>query len=676
MSFITRCISATATAIVLALALSGPGLAAEPPGLAEARDAAARQGAARVIVELDPGPAALAPGAAVSDFVRRSTVARTGDLFVGRIFGSDTVARQRGLRRAANLPVVTFSATVDDLGRLAADPSVARVHLDRPARRTLSESTSIIGMPAVWAAGADGSNTVVAVLDTGVSSNHPFLAGKVVAEACFSTAQTSGGYTSTSICPNGQNTQTGAGSGVNCSVASYGDGCKHGTHVAGIAAGANASLTPANGVARSASIFAVQVFSFFPAFGDVLSWSSDQIQALDHLYSQRNALLPKRIVAVNMSLGGGSYSSPCTTDPLRPAVQLLQSAGIRVVAAAGNDGFIDSMSAPACIPEVVSVGSTTKSDTVSVFSNTAATTTLLAPGSAIVSSVPGGGFESFNGTSMATPHVAGAIAALADGLPAVPVDDIVDALVATGLPIADVIHTKNRIRVDAAYQSLAPATANLIVSPTGAVVIRRVGATVTPTAFSLKLRASAGTVDWSMSGLPAWLRASATGGTVGTTGTTVTFTVVPPGGQTADLKATLVFRKAGSSATVAAIPVTLDFVPQELRLSALTDTTVRRKSARKAEPAIVRVRVASSVGVAKWRVTGHPSWLVPDTTSGSAAKGGSVVKFRVDLPKRQSKTLTGKITFAIPGVKGTAESVSVRLEIDKGTKKTVARAED
>ncbi len=68
-------------------------------------------------------------------------------------------------------------------------PTIRRfehVHLDTPDRRTLDQSTALIGMPAVWAAGGDGGNTVVAVLDTGVASGHPFLAGKVVGDACFS----------------------------------------------------------------------------------------------------------------------------------------------------------------------------------------------------------------------------------------------------------------------------------------------------------------------------------------------------------------------------------------------------------------------------------------------------------------------------------------------------------
>jgi subtilisin family serine protease len=653
---------ATAVALLtLTTGLATPGVAAEPPGLDTARSAAREHGTARVIVSLRPPSGAAALDVATSDFVRRSAVARTAELFLGRQFGSTEAARQRGARRAVNLPIVVFEATAADLARLADDPSVERIHLDTPDRRTLDQSTALIGMPAVWAAGGDGGTTVVAVLDTGVSSSHMFMAGKVVGEACFSVTQSASGYSSTSVCPNGQNSQTGPGSGVNCSVAQHGDGCQHGTHVAGIVAGANSMSTPRSGVARAASIYSIQVFSYFPAFQDVLSWTSDQILALDHVYSQRDALAPKRIVAVNMSLGGGSYATTCPTDPRRAVVQLLRGAGIVVVAAAGNDGLTNGMGTPACIPEVVSVGSTTKSDQMSSFSNISAQTTMLAPGSAIVSSVPGNGFASFNGTSMAAPHVAGALAALADGLPTRSIDELVDALVSTGLPIPDVVHTKPRIQVAAAYQSLAPVTGALVVSPTSAVVVKRIGTSLTPTSFQVTLRASAGTVGWTLSGLPGWLRASATSGTVNTTGSPVTFTVVAPARQTTDLAATLSFRKSASSDPAITIPVTLDHVPQSLAVRALTDTTIRRAPGKKPDPAVLEVRVASSIGIANWSLTKVPSWLRPSATTGSASKTGKVVRFRVVPPDRQAKTLVGRIEFAIPGVKGSARGFTVRL---------------
>ena len=118
-------------------------------------------------------------------------------------------------------------------------------------RPTLSESVPLIGAPTAWSLGATGAGWTVAIVDSGVDKSHPFLAGKVVSEACYSTA----GGTASSVCPGGADS-TAIGSGVPCSASVY--GCDHDTHVAGIAAGTGASFS---GVAKAASIIAVQVYS-------------------------------------------------------------------------------------------------------------------------------------------------------------------------------------------------------------------------------------------------------------------------------------------------------------------------------------------------------------------------------------------------------------------------------
>src|SRR6185312_8558092 len=108
-----------------------------------------------------------------------------------------------------------------------------------------------VGAPTAWGLGASGLGWSIAVLDTGVDKTHPFLAGKVVSEACYGTNMA--GVAST--CPGSVDT-TAVGSGVPCPAGVH--GCEHGTHLAGIAAGHRASLS---GVARDASIIAIKVFS-------------------------------------------------------------------------------------------------------------------------------------------------------------------------------------------------------------------------------------------------------------------------------------------------------------------------------------------------------------------------------------------------------------------------------
>ena len=84
-----------------------------------------------------------------------------------------------------------------------------RVHEDLRLRPMLAESAPLIKAPDAWAAGWDGTGQVVAILDTGVDKDHPFLIGKVIEEACYDSS-------GVSTCPNGLTSDTGAGAGVPC----------------------------------------------------------------------------------------------------------------------------------------------------------------------------------------------------------------------------------------------------------------------------------------------------------------------------------------------------------------------------------------------------------------------------------------------------------------------------
>jgi hypothetical protein len=96
---------------------------------------------------------------------------------------------------------------------LNTQPDVVRVVEDDLYRRHLFQSGPLVGASSAWASDATGAGWAIAIVDDGVDKNHPFLTGKVVSEACYST--TSVVLNSTSLCPGGANS-VAPGSGVNC----------------------------------------------------------------------------------------------------------------------------------------------------------------------------------------------------------------------------------------------------------------------------------------------------------------------------------------------------------------------------------------------------------------------------------------------------------------------------
>lgn len=408
------------------------------------------KGPVRVIVGVKTAfrPEGLLQNAQLVQF-QREGIAQAQESLIAQLMGFNA----HSITRFTFIPFIAMELDAAGLTFLQNSPRVSSIEEDLPRPLALAESVPLIGGTVAWASGFSGAGQTVAILDTGVDKTHSFLSGKVVSEACYSLNNT--GFTS--VCPGGVTESTSTGSGVNCSVSMNQD-CKHGTHVAGIAAGKGASFS---GVARDANIIAIQVFSQPVDGGKLRAFDFNMAKGLERVQQLSGSF---NIAAVNISIGDSIFSTNCDnfSPMLKAAIENLRSIGIATVVASGNGGITNGISFPACFSSAISVGSTddgsvsTTVDTVSDFSNSASFLKLLAPGRWINSSVPGGGFENFPGTSMAAPHVTGAWAILKSKVPSATVDQVLQALTSTGLPVTDSRNgiTKPRIKVDAALNAL------------------------------------------------------------------------------------------------------------------------------------------------------------------------------------------------------------------------------
>ncbi len=283
---------------------------------------------------------------------------------------------------------IAIEISADVLGQLKDDVRVERIEEDLPVHAFLQDSTPLINATLVSPLKFDGTNLTgegetVCVIDTGVNYSHPDLGG------CF-----------------GNNTD------FSCKViAGYDyvnndknpiDDHGHGTHVAGIVA-ANGTIV---GVAPGARIVAIKALNAAGqgSMSDIaagVSWCTDNSTVFN-------------ISVISMSLGTENiYRSYCDnlSSVLTSAIDNATAKNITVVAATGNDYSTNSIANPACIRNATAVGSTTKADAVSSFSNRNNITIVLAPGSSINSTYLVG-YKSLDGTSMATPMVSGAVALL------------------------------------------------------------------------------------------------------------------------------------------------------------------------------------------------------------------------------------------------------------------------
>ncbi|NDC38590.1 MAG: hypothetical protein EBZ48_11125, partial [Proteobacteria bacterium] len=261
----------------------------------------------------------------------------------------------------------------------------------------MSSSSGIDGARA-WDVTTGSDNEVVAVVDTGIDYTHPDLAANV--------------WTNPGEIPGNGIDDDGNGyvddlHGINAATNSGNpmDDNGHGTHVSGTIAAVGDNNLGVAGVNWHTKVVAAK---FLSAGGS--GTLSDAIKAIDYIVDLKNRGVNIRVM--NNSWGGGGYSAP-----LYNAIARANAAGIIFVAAAGNESNDNDSSAayPSGyeLPNVVSVAAVDQEGNLASFSNYGAQTVdIAAPGVSILSTLPGGGYGRYSGTSMATPHVTGALALL------------------------------------------------------------------------------------------------------------------------------------------------------------------------------------------------------------------------------------------------------------------------
>ncbi|MDI3390072.1 S8 family serine peptidase [Streptomyces sp. B-S-A8] len=285
---------------------------------------------------------------------------------------------------------------------------IGKVWLDGRVEAELAESNAQIGSPEAWEAGLTGKGVKVAVLDTGVDADHPDLAGRIATSKSFIEGQ------------------------------EVADKDGHGTHVTSTVGGSGAgSDGKEKGVAPGAEL----------AVGKVLS---DEGSGTESQIIAGMEWAAKDVDAKIVSMSLGSRAPSDGTDPMAQAVNTLtEETGALFVIAAGNSGAPGSIGSPGAADAALTVGAVDAQDQAAPFTSKgprygdqALKPDLSAPGVEILAArsglAPGSGlYTSMSGTSMATPHVAGAAALLAEKHPDWSGPQLKDALMSSAKTLTD-----------------------------------------------------------------------------------------------------------------------------------------------------------------------------------------------------------------------------------------------
>ncbi|MBN2391688.1 MAG: S8 family serine peptidase, partial [Anaerolineae bacterium] len=411
-----------------------------------------------VIVKLRPaGASAVAPTAKTANAASRAMLVETlQDDFAGALEPVatllDEAQRQDFVLARQDLWIIratALTASPDFVRQLITSPDVAEIHLDHyeqyilPAQVTNPENADAakdatnvenamrveditsgettwglaqIRAPEVWSTlGISGTGAVVAIMDTGVDMLHPALSSNYrgnLGHGLFD--HTHSWYDA-----------------VNEGLYPY-DDYGHGTHVAGTAVG-QATSAGNIGVAPGAQWVGVKVLNGQGLGYD--SWIHAGFQWL---------LAPGGDPALAPDVVNNSWSSSQSSrDTFAEDIALLQAADILPLFAAGNNGpSPGSVGSPASNPGVFAVGASDPDDDVAYFSGRGPSPWgevkphIVAPGVNVLSSVPGGIYTLSNGTSMATPHVAGLVALLRSANPTLSITETTDLIAQTAVPLA------------------------------------------------------------------------------------------------------------------------------------------------------------------------------------------------------------------------------------------------